>query len=93
MVEPSLARWTYSANISKDEGKHTDYVLKALNVNSIVMKSPTEALVRAKIEESRDQFSAGRSTPYASLDDAYEVEYALNKIEGEWRIKEMKVAE
>ena len=93
LVEPELSRWQYSANVSQDEGKYTKYELKSLVVESFELESPTVALVRAKIEETRDDFLNDSETPLASLSDSYQVDYRLELVEGKWRIQRMDVVE
>lgn len=93
LVEPELSRWQYSANVSQDEGNYTKYELKSLVVESFELESPTVALVRAKIEETRDDFLKDSETPLASLSDSYQVDYRLEAVDGKWRIQKMDVVE
>ncbi|MEM9136542.1 MAG: ARC6/PARC6 family protein, partial [Cyanobacteria bacterium P01_F01_bin.42] len=93
LVEPALSRWKYSANIDRDEGKYTTYQLKNLQIDELKPESSDEALVRATIEEVRNQHFEGQAEPVASLEDSYQVDYRLVNQAGQWRIQEMEVIE
>ena len=91
LVDPELSSWEYSADLSEREGEYTTFELKNVSVESVSMESPTQALVRAKITETRDQYSKNQTEPFASFENqTYGVDYRLVSIDGKWRIAEMK---
>ena len=90
LIGAELDDWERRVDRNQEEGIYTTFDLKNITVESVSKDNDTEAVVRAKVEESRDEYWGDASEPRVSLDDAYQVDYRLELIDGKWKIKAPK---